>query len=501
MRLTAVDLNTEQAYHIGMRRRHNLGGHTSGIVKGLALSVSFSGAALHLRPGLAIDGFGRELVVPGAVTVPFAAHPLLEQYDPNASQALDVWLLYDRQPRPAGRNALECEPVQGSRWCESPVLQITQATGDKPDGHGPVTNAEPDHQPWQEPPDEVARRWPVHLGRLQGAAITVRPTPAGLRGEMVNAVSRTARFQLGTDAEDRNLRFAVAIAGEDGAYVNRIWLDRERNVFFRGRTTVEGHLLIERPLGEHAGPAPCDDRQPDMEEVARSSPVPGVFFRDPAPLPEGPLPWVVYQTNLPQEGRPSLYDLRFEIGEPVQDEDPALYRLAIGHRDVEGVFIPCLSADAACTLRLRGQLEVGGKLSEGPLRPDPSDPRFLEEVVSAWAAGAGAAGGATGEGSLQLTVTAPALTIGQAGKYSVRVLNDGEVPLTQVHVQQSKPRAGQAISFSPRLEVAATVEKQIDITPLAGDSTIEVWAIGFTPLLQPVVQHAQVSLILVPDVG
>lgn len=66
--LTAQDFRDEQGYHRGMRRRHNLGQHTWGIVSGLELiekprESDTEFVDVWLQPGFAVDGYGREIVV------------------------------------------------------------------------------------------------------------------------------------------------------------------------------------------------------------------------------------------------------------------------------------------------------------------------------------------------------------------------------------------------------------------------------------------------------
>ncbi|MBS1912602.1 MAG: hypothetical protein JST22_11505 [Bacteroidetes bacterium] len=66
--LGARDFQTEQEYHIEMRRRHNLAHHVWGIVAGLELEeIPKEGTVdevdIYINPGIAIDGFGREIVV------------------------------------------------------------------------------------------------------------------------------------------------------------------------------------------------------------------------------------------------------------------------------------------------------------------------------------------------------------------------------------------------------------------------------------------------------
>lgn len=104
--LGAVDFQDEQDYQRDMRRRHNVGLHAWGIVVGLELEERdpVSGASgpieMYIRPGMAIDGFGRELVL----LEPFQIPP-----DPRLFQGLSgvgyvpVWITYmqDSVRRPA----------------------------------------------------------------------------------------------------------------------------------------------------------------------------------------------------------------------------------------------------------------------------------------------------------------------------------------------------------------------------------------------------------------
>src|SRR4029453_14648821 len=66
--LGVEDFKDQQDYHRDMRRRHNVGPHTWGIVAGLDLrQADVPGSPgevdVTLEPGLAVDGFGREIVV------------------------------------------------------------------------------------------------------------------------------------------------------------------------------------------------------------------------------------------------------------------------------------------------------------------------------------------------------------------------------------------------------------------------------------------------------
>ena len=61
--LVQKDFTDEQAYHLGMRRRHNLLFHTWGVADGGLLVAKTSDHALSVGAGMAIDNTGAEIVV------------------------------------------------------------------------------------------------------------------------------------------------------------------------------------------------------------------------------------------------------------------------------------------------------------------------------------------------------------------------------------------------------------------------------------------------------
>jgi hypothetical protein len=101
--LGAVDFQAEQLYHRGMRRRHNLGQHTWGLVTGLDLAQAPNGGTsganttvdVYLQPGMAVDAFGREIVVLGQAQL--VESMLAAFYDPNTNAApvpIYIWIAY-----------------------------------------------------------------------------------------------------------------------------------------------------------------------------------------------------------------------------------------------------------------------------------------------------------------------------------------------------------------------------------------------------------------------
>jgi hypothetical protein len=104
--LGALDFQAEQEYHRDMRRRHNLGQHTWGIVTGLELAQAPNGNTnpsgtnevdVYLQPGMAVDGFGREIVALSQSQLTTAM--LAAYYDPNANASpvlMYVWIGYQQ---------------------------------------------------------------------------------------------------------------------------------------------------------------------------------------------------------------------------------------------------------------------------------------------------------------------------------------------------------------------------------------------------------------------
>ncbi len=158
--LRAFDLVAEQMYHLEMRRRLNLALHLWGIVDGfdVAKGALVPGAPEQfiVSPGMAIDGFGREIVSPAAYALSD------EDLRRNRIQAAgDYWLsiAYRRElttpPSPGYRL---CDlPDQYTRWHESFTFVITDA---KPAPTPPeLTGTLSD--------DPSKHDWPVVLGKVR----------------------------------------------------------------------------------------------------------------------------------------------------------------------------------------------------------------------------------------------------------------------------------------------------------------------------------------------
>jgi hypothetical protein len=195
--LGATDFKAEQAYHRDMRRRHNLGQHTWGIVTGLELvekpKEDSAGVDVYVQPGMAIDGFGREVIV----TEPFKLSGA--QFDAfNTLKHRAVYVAYDEESedRPAaGFESCDAEN-QFSRVRESFQIivepktiahdDITVAgkavTPPPPVNAGDLTIMPDESVPYQELPDDDASSfWLIRLGSANwdGVNQTFLPAAAG----------------------------------------------------------------------------------------------------------------------------------------------------------------------------------------------------------------------------------------------------------------------------------------------------------------------------------
>lgn len=109
--LGAEDFKAEQAYHRDMRRRHNVAHHLLGIVTGLEIlevkRESGPACDTYIQPGLAIDGFGREIVV-------FAPYKLdaadFRSFTGDTAAPHEVWIGY--------REQLDTPPAAGYAQCD-----------------------------------------------------------------------------------------------------------------------------------------------------------------------------------------------------------------------------------------------------------------------------------------------------------------------------------------------------------------------------------------------
>jgi hypothetical protein len=171
------DFMLEQRYHRDMRRRLSLGQHTWGIFTGLELSEqpregSTTDVDVFITPGLAIDGYGREIVNYAA----FKLEPALFNRM-TGDQFVKVWISYATEPvdllrdgyqlcddpdyRNHTRETFKVEVGERPTPCDPVVIAGRRIT--LPDTSLPVDLSIP-HQAL--PDDDEVVRWLVPLGEV-----------------------------------------------------------------------------------------------------------------------------------------------------------------------------------------------------------------------------------------------------------------------------------------------------------------------------------------------
>jgi hypothetical protein len=141
--LRAADLRAEQQYLLGLAGRHQVATHTLGIVRGLFVTLQGDVATVH--PGLAIDGYGRELAVFQPVRLSVLQQP--------ATQFL--YLYYCEHPKGA------CGQAPNPRFLDSAEVQIDSAAWPIPSGDPDLSLAAAAGAITGAPP------WPVLLGIIR----------------------------------------------------------------------------------------------------------------------------------------------------------------------------------------------------------------------------------------------------------------------------------------------------------------------------------------------
>jgi hypothetical protein len=412
--LGADELGDEQAYQVAMRRRHLVGSHSWGIVSGLALAAARDRVAV--QPGLAVDGFGRALVV---------ARPQLiapEALEELGGDPVDVWLLYGRvASTPARRGRWDCGPGRHSRWREQPCLRLTAARDPLEPRRPPgVSNTWLEYEPHARAPDGPVPAWPVYLGRATPGKksggmrrpyrvdLGQRPY-AGLVGESVRNPLGSEGLRVGGDERGA----AVRLRDPGGAQTEVLAVDGSGNTTVRADTGLTGELRIAG-IGNAAG---------------------GLSFTPLPAVPEAATPWSAYRVTVPEAGR-TLSQLRLEVGHPGDKGDPLRYALGVGAIDDNGDFERGLTVTSGCTVIVGGDLNVEGLLSLGPVGADPDDPRFRGAVLLRWMRGITEASNTLDQAySAEMSLTGLGVTgdvITRLVDLTVTLTNTGAVPIASV---------------------------------------------------------------------
>ena len=312
-RLTATLFRTEQAYHVTMRERHNLAGHDWGIALGLGLSAGY------VEAGYAIDGYGRELILPART--PFA---LDIAFDELGTDSLDISLVYSRSVEPSGDYAVE-----------TPVIQVDRAQGPGTDRRQPkVAPGDENFGPTRAVPNDNLHPWAVYLGTITRDPATPANAPVisgagdrpyiGARAAQVFTPAGDARLDLGEDvavyagtASSPALRWSAGGAGP-------------------AQLDVGGALTVGGDLGIAGGRVILP-----QASVAGAGATPG---------------WQLDHVTTGSPGTP-VEQLRLILGDPATAG--AATEFVIGSF-TNGQFTPCLTVGADGTITIHGNLIVAG---------------------------------------------------------------------------------------------------------------------------------------------
>jgi hypothetical protein len=359
--LDLADFVDEQAYHLEQHRRHLIGAHAWGIVDGLRLERQ-SDRQLILAPGVAIDGYGRALIVPSPRPIESS------RFTDRNTDVLDFWLIHrTREESPSERERQRCRLALGAeRIVEDPALVWTLPDPASTDRRRPSSVPESDlaFGPERAGP-APEQRWPVFLGQVRYDPLAEEQpfeiddsgrVYAGLVAERVVAASDAARLLIGHDPEPgtaaADRRFAVFVPeAEVPATVAepRFAIDAAGNARIRGNTEVAGDVVV-------AG---------------------GAFhFADPGPVTTAPRPWRAYR-HTHQSGGDIRHELRFEL--PATDT-VGESTLVIGAWSSEtSKFEPVLTIDATGKVTVHGDLILAGKDAHNKARAGVA-PGFSEEA-------------------------------------------------------------------------------------------------------------------------
>jgi hypothetical protein len=368
--LRLAEFTDEQAYHIALRRRHNLSHHSWGIVTGLA--IVREGPVLVVQPGMAVDGYGRELLLTERRTIDAT---MFTRY---GATRLDVWLEYELGAADGNASPNVCDPLASEhhyRAIESSHVVLERAAADDVDARSPrAVPADAVAAILPDTPDDPKQRWPVYLGRVSmKPSQTGVPEPTveqaalayvGLNAELIDHPGNPARIEIGH-------RSVPPAAADSRTVGGTTWT-------YEGETGRAFAVFV--PLDEPAvGTAPKTTLAPTISVTTNSTQIRGtteihgdlVLDGSTLVFPDG-----VPEATIPSAIKhPAIYraadggdELRIDLG----DTGVAARKLVIGVTK-DGQFQPVLEiavpvGNLTPTVKVIGDLHVQGTFSGPDIR-------------------------------------------------------------------------------------------------------------------------------------
>lgn len=225
--------------------------------------------------------------------------------------------------------------------------------------------------------------------------------------------------------------------------------------------------------------------------------------------PKQARPWSIYRANLPadpQTGQPERRQLRIEFNQLGEPGHPERSQFAVGSTPTDE-FIPCLTIDESCTLRLGGELVVEGDVIRRPPPPalpgspgagGVAQPSFEEAIASQPEA----------PSTLDVTITGLAPQANSNWPYTVVVTNTGAEVLRFVVVMESysidrgSPAdtrvAGGVAQLTPSATANVPVAHSGNLPAGAGAVSVQLTVMAFTPANEVMYESASRDALVTP---
>ena len=341
--LRRQDFSDEQGYLLALGRRHNITHHSWGIVAGLEIVIENDG--LVVLPGLAIDGYGRELLLRSRYGIS------KDQFKHLGSDRLDVWLYYESTPgSPAPPGFVGCDETDKGnyRFNETPRVFLERARSSRitkpPNVPDQLLNASAQ----LETPDNPLTTWPVYLGRVIFLPQEEDPAKqniidlsdrryAGVVAEVVDHPATENRIQLGAMSEATTRRIG------DKDFIYNTKKGRSFGIFVPDKASV-GATFDVLPLDPRFSIDPDGNSLRGTTTVYGNVELPGGAIQFGKGEPENEISTVVSHEN------PSIYrvsdaaidELRIDLG--TYDETKQ-QKFVIGFTSEDGVFTPSITLE------------------------------------------------------------------------------------------------------------------------------------------------------------
>ncbi|NGO75966.1 hypothetical protein G6045_09810 [Streptomyces sp. YC504] len=345
--LRTSDFVAEQNYHLAAIRRHNGTLHIWGIASGL--QIALLDGDLVVKPGTAIDGFGRYVVLDAAGGID------LRSFRIRGIDAVDVWAAYTQDRAEAAGDGVDSVT-------DAARIECTEAKDIDPRRPSGVSAADLVTGATRQDADPD-RRWPVYLGRVTidlarpHAAPVIdmdRRATIGLVGATVETPEGFVWLEL-TEGPDPTVQVNLP-DGPDGTRT-------PLKVSAADGVELDAPLTVDRELVLRGGSLTVLPGAPALGPAADAAP------------PEWSVSHAVDDVT---------HDLR--VAMPAAADETVPNRLVVGAWR-NNRFAPSLVIDGAGTLIVFGNLVIEGRLQAASVQEAP-----LSEEARAYLAGVQTAG-------------------------------------------------------------------------------------------------------------